>query len=123
MDSLPRDDESAEEYGARIRRARWKRRFVTLGVIVACVGGLLIYAALTLKPVAKVGETCGGADEIKCAPHAWCWAEGKADGVCLEACAPNIDEHCPPRTTCELFDTVGKEGSWNGRAFACKPAR
>ena len=121
MDELPRDDETAEQYAQRIRRARWRRRFVIFGVIVAAVGVLTIYAALTAKPIAKVGDACGGPDHIECTGHAWCWTER---GVCLEACAPRIDEHCPPGTSCEMFDTIGTSGSWNGgRAFACKPVR
>jgi hypothetical protein len=123
MDSLPRDDESAEDYARRIRRDRWRRRFIVIGVILLCVGALAIYAALTVKPIAKVGQPCGGTDKIECEPHAWCLVEGGGTGKCLEACAPRVDDHCPAGTSCELFDTVGQSGSWNGRAFACKPTR
>jgi hypothetical protein len=123
MESLPRDDETAEEYGRRIRRARWRRRLIGFGVAVLCIGALLIYAALTVKPTAKIGETCGGADKIECEGHAWCLVDYGDTGRCLKACAPNIDEHCPDGTSCELFDTVGRSGYSTGRTFACKPKR
>jgi hypothetical protein len=123
MESLPRDDETAEEYARRIRRERWRRRFIVMGVVALCIAALGIYAAMTVKPIAKIGESCGGADKIECESHAWCWAERGDTGTCLKACAPNIDDKCPAGTSCELFDTVGASGSWNGRTFACRPTR
>ena len=122
MESLPRDDESAEDYARRIRRGRWRRRFLVIGVLSLCIGVLAIYVALTARPLAKVGEMCGGFDKIECEPHAWCWRQDTT-GRCLEACAPKLDDHCPAGTSCLMFDTVGEAGSWNGRAFACKPTR
>src|SRR6478736_957487 len=99
MESLPRDDETAEQYGRRIRRERWRRRFIVMGVVVACLAVLGVYAALTVKPIAKIGATCGGADKIECEPHAWCWTEHGSTGRCLMACAPRIDDHCPAGTS------------------------
>ena len=121
MDSVPRDDESAEDYARRIKRGRWRRRLIVFGAVLLGVAALGLYAVLTVKPLAKRGEMCGGTEKIECESHAWCWVERGGTGRCLEACAPKIDDHCPTGTSCALFDTVGQSGSWNGRTFACKP--
>ena len=120
MDSLPRDDESADDYRRRLSRERWRRRFIVTGVILLCITVLGIYAAMTVKPIAKIGETCGGTDKIECESGAWCWSDGSR---CLKSCAPRIDDHCPAGTSCEMFEVIGEHGSWSGRAFACKPTR
>jgi hypothetical protein len=120
IDSLPRDDESAEDYARRIRSGRRRGRLIVFGVIAACIAVIGIYSALTAKPIGKIGETCGGAEKIECEGHAWCALGDGNSGRCVQACAPNIDDHCPPGTSCQLFDTVGKFGQRSGNAFACQ---
>ena len=118
---IPRHDESEDDYRRRVRRTKWRNRLVTAGIVLVVIACLVVYAALTTKPMASVGEQCG--PEAECIPGAWCLTGENDRGVCVASCEPNTKNACPSGMTCKLFSVIEKKGADRGaKTYACEPA-
>jgi len=117
----PRAGETDDEYRKRQRRDKLLRILIPLGVLVALFGGIFVYVLLTYVDPPKLGERCDHKQE--CEPGAWCLLDGPGtSGTCVKSCEPNTPDACPPDTSCQMFDVVGKHGGGTGaRTFACQP--
>ncbi|HEY4059316.1 MAG TPA: hypothetical protein VGM39_22015 [Kofleriaceae bacterium] len=111
-------DEEPDEW-TKMRRKKWRERFIVAGVLVGLFAILLVYSALTMKSV-HTGEACKEPKDCTDA-RGVCLVGAKS--VCSTYCDGPKDTHCPNHGTCEMSDVLDEKGSSNGyeKVFVCQP--
>jgi hypothetical protein len=121
---LPRHDETAEDYGRRVRSTKRRNRLAVAGAVALVLGGFVLYAMVMAKPVASVGESCEPPN-VTCVSGSWCLVgEHSRDGVCVAPCEPREQNACPAGMSCEPSVVVDMKGpAGGGTLYVCQDER